>query len=193
MKKINSVLLFTFFVSVLFFCKSYAEKKPPVKTAYTDTQTQVKFPDMLGGLSYTNVIHNQQNAGLGVSINYSNSEISAEISIYNLGLPKIQEADMEKAFESSKQAIYTLDASSKYKNIEQLKNQPSHVTIGNTKFSYAMFTYLAAGKISYDQVIAEIFLTQYKNHFLKVQVISSKESQQKSVDNFIRGLKSLLK
>ncbi len=192
MNKISfSVLLF--FISLSIIATSYAEKKPPLKIAYTDSQTQLKFPETLGGLSYTNISNHEQRTGLGVSINYSNSEISAEVSIYNLGLTKIQPEDMEKAFESSKQTIYTLDSSSKYKNIEQLKNQPTQVTIGNTKFAYAMFTYLAAGKISYDQVIAEIFLTQYKNYFLKVHVISTKESQQKSVDNFMRGLKSLLK
>ncbi len=193
MKKIYFLFFVTLLINVTFASYAFAEKKTPIKTAYTDTQTQLKFPDTLAGLSYTNVIINEQHPELGVSINYSNSEISAEVSIYNLGLNKIQAEDIEKAFESSKQAIYTLDASSKYKNIEQLKNQPTQVTIGNTKFSYAMFTYLAAGKISYDQVIAEIFLTSYKNYFLKVHIISSKESQQKSVDNFMRGLKLLLK
>jgi len=193
------VISLTLFITGTFISPSYA-KKPLVnkaisaKIVYQDKQTGLAFPASLGGLSYTTLIENEkQRSGTGVSLNYSNTEITAEVSVYNLGLAKIEVPDITQAFETSKQAIYTLELSGKYKNIEQMKNQPAQISIGKVQFHYALFTYLTVGKMSYDSAIAEVFLTTYKNYFIKVVVISNKESQQKSVDNFMKALKLLLK
>ncbi len=187
MKKIK---LLAFFLILLISTANYAEKKSA--NVYTHQSTQLKFPANLNGLVYTNLVTDKQHHELGVTLNYSNKEIHAEVSVYNLGLTKINPAALDQEFENNKQAIGALESSGQYKNVEQIKNQPPFISIGNTKFHYAMFTYLTAGKISYDQAIAELFLTEYKQHFIKVKVISSQENQQKSVDNFIKGLKTLM-
>jgi len=188
------VLITGFFISPSYAKKPLVNKATSEKIVYQDKQTGLVFPASLGGLSYTTLIENEkQRSGTGFSLNYHNAEITAEVSIYNLGLTKITAPDITQAFETSKQAIYTLELSGKYKNIEEMKNQPAQISIGKNQFHYALFTYLTVGKMSYDSAIAEIFLTTYKNHFIKVLVISTKESQQKSVDNFMKALKLLLK
>ncbi len=166
--------------------------------AFTELNSQLHFPKQLSDLIYiTHEHYIADHPELGEKIIYRkliNHEVvlEAQVSVYHLNHIPINIKTTREQLDYTERELYALQSSSNYKNVQKIRQQPTEIKVGQQKFQYAMLTFLKAGQDSYYQIVRELFITEYHQQWLKIQIDTMVDNQQNSVDNFIREIEYLL-
>lgn len=178
------------------------------QTAFIHPQTGIQLPRSLGPLRHEDLMDYAQEGrpDLGFKIRYSawDSLTWADVYLYdlkrkNLGTG-ITSPEVMKVFEMAKGDIYLMEKRGRYKNVRKIDE--GTITLrtqsGILPMLWAAFTYERLPDPSVDYpgpVISHLYLTAYKNYFLKVRV-SSHESMRdfhhKAVQQFLEDLGKVL-
>jgi hypothetical protein len=159
---------------------------------YQHSATGISFPARLGALTYRgNVDYAKQGrADLGVAVRYglAGAPVWADIYVYDLGRKNLgtglDSPDVQKAFNGAVQDIFALEKQKVYKSVQKTEEGKFALTTqsGRLNMLWAHFTYerLPGPQISHPgPLISELYLTAYRNQFLKIRFTSPAEMQER--------------
>ena len=168
-----SLLIFQFMLSLA--CGQQAEAEP-----YRHPATALVFPEKIAGMvkgKVTNFEH--ERPGLGISIGYNTPSITTTIYIYTLGLTNIPNGAGSKAIlQHFKQVIadvYAAERFGLYKSVMKLSKETVSLgcDAGSSKALSALLAYTQSGT----ERFSRIYLTGYKDHFIKIRFTYDKAAE----------------
>ncbi|MBE3099203.1 MAG: hypothetical protein IMZ44_18970 [Planctomycetes bacterium] len=183
-----------------------AEPQPP--EPFVEPQTGVVFPLTMGRFTFAGS-QKYDKPELGVSIRYKASEpvsIRADIYVYDLGKKDlgngIESEAVKAAFEQAKADITRMETTKRYKDVKPLPQEPVVLKVGEKELPMLgaafEFTMLPppGTSASPEAVASHLFLTGYKDKFLKVRLTYPKAGKEKCAEalaEFMAALGAALK
>lgn len=179
---------FTIFAALVCLCA--------ITTVYSqDKPLKINFPEVEGWEK--SAITTYPYAELGYSINYESEEGGkVTIYVYNGGRKKIpndaKDNVIKGEIDKAKNEILTFEKMGRYKNVKELKDET--IMLGGEKgkieCQHKLFS-LTAGR---DDLLSEIFLFGYQNHFIKLRATRLYEkdgTKNKSMTDILTALDKL--
>jgi len=155
-------------------------------SSYTHHPTGLTFQDSIAGLVKGEITH-YKDPRLGVSVGYNAPGITSTVYIYNLGIRKIQTVPpspiLDEHFKQVIEEIYTIEKQGGYENVRAISHRATlrYDANGKQRVLLAIYSYLQnEGKRVLDKPIQRmsvIYLTGYRNHFVKVRFTYNEEIQ----------------
>lgn len=195
--------------AIIIFCLMMIVPSPmpsPARsqTAFVHPQTGIQLPRNLGPLRHEDVTDYAKGgrADLGFKVRYSawDSLTWADVYLYdlerkNLGTGIIS-PEVMKVFEMAKGDIYLMEKQGRYKNVRKIDEGTIilRTQSGILPMLWATFTYERLPDPSVDYpgpVISNLYLTTYRNYFLKVRFsshASMRDFHRKAVQQFLDDL-----
>ncbi len=150
-----------------------AAQPPSVPAPERNAETGLAFPDMIGPARKVGSIDYSRTKGmpeLGWAWNYEAPEITSTFYIYNSGIASIPSGATGSAVLTQfQQAVADIEIGARTGRHEQLKlsQSPANCTIGAMIFRCITFT--AVLPQDKRPVFIRLFVTGYRNYFLKVR------------------------
>ena len=188
MNKIQKVFLL-FQVAFFFLSVQQAQGE-----SYLHRPTGILFPEKIMGLENVRVTDYEASyPGFGVGVSYRSPTIKADVYLYTGGLPSIPDGVestlVTQHFQQICGDIYTLEKSGSYHSVERLSE--GKVSLGTHVALSASFSYFQDGV----EQVSYIYLTGYKNHFLKIRFTYHKSAESNgktSLNTFLGRIGELL-
>lgn len=188
MNRIQKVLLL---FQVAFFFLSVQQAQGG---SYLHCPTGILFPEKITGLENVKVTdYEAKNPGLGVGVSYRSPTIKADVYLYTEALPSIPDGVesplITQHFQQICGDIYTLEKIGAYHSVERLSE--GKVSLGTHVALSASFSYFQDGV----EQLSYIYLTGYKNHFLKIRFTYHKSTESNgktSLNTFLGRIGELL-
>ena len=176
---------------------------------YQHSATGISFPARLGPLTYRgNVDYAKQGrADLGVAVRYglAGAPVWADIYLYDLGRKNLgtglDSPEVQKAFMGAVQDIFGMEKQGVYKSVQKTEEGKFALNTqsGRLNMLWAHFTYerLPGPQISSPgPLISDLYLTAYKDQFLKIRFTSPAAMQdrhQEALQKFLVDFGKVLK
>ncbi len=181
----------TFFVSMILLIL-FASISLASAEAYRNPATGLVFPDSMAGLKKMRVTV-YENQALGVGIGYGLPGTTMSVFIYDLGVKSIP-ADVNSPvfkgqFDQAIGDIFQAEKMGVIQNLKRISSDPAAVMPGPSgrKALSASFTFLLQG----GEMNSKLFLTQYKNNWVKLRYSYDRNTQNKGEEIFNQFLKEL--
>ena len=167
---------------------------------YPESAPGITFPRLMGGLRRGEVTdYEKKQKGLGIGIRYYDAEnqIKADVYIYNLGLTAIPDGiesrELVGVFEQARREVHDMEKSGSYQSVKKLSEDVASfghfASAPRALRAYFSFTQDGTDRFSH------IYLTAYKNLFLKIRFTYPKEQKansEKFLAEFLEEMGKLL-
>lgn len=173
---------FAVLVCLFAFSTIYSQDKP----------LKINFPEVEGWEK--GAITTYPYAELGYSINYESEEGGrVTVYVYNGGRKTVpnnaKDSVIKGEIDKAKNEILTVEKMGRYKNVKELKDETIMLGGANGKIEcqHKLFS-MTAGR---DDLLSEIFLFGYQNHFIKLRatrLYAKEDTPNKSVTDLLTAL-----
>ena len=156
------------------FSQAIAQTAQPARVPAPErnVETGLAFPDVIGParkVASTDYGKTLGKPALGYSWGYETQVLTTTFYVYNLGVASIPSGATEIVLQQFQQAQGDIDQGAKAGRYDQLKPSqgPGNCTVGTIVFR--CITYSAIRPTDKRPVFTRLFVTGYRNHFLKIR------------------------
>lgn len=161
---------------------------------YRHNATGLVFPDRLAMLEKKDEVtdYSAEDPGLGISLGYNGPGIIITVYLYTMGLENIptdlQSPILQEQFRQAVNDIVQTAKAGYYVDLEKISEGEATWDATKVKSLQASFRF----KRNDQDVLSQVHLLGYKNHFLKLRITYAKDFPKEVLEEFFKELASLL-